>query len=118
MEWEQSRAVSSTRLRATIVPTQMAKMPFAEYENMGQDIPAASNRSPFQHPKCSPTPHAAWRQTLSRLSIGFGRGEPMVRDIDATCPEPTIAVLVACRKDTRAAREASSAVSTAQMDLH
>src|SRR5882672_4623519 len=25
MEWEQSRAVSSTRLRATIVPTQMAK---------------------------------------------------------------------------------------------
>src|SRR6267143_1227451 len=80
MDWEQSRAVSSTRLRATIVPTQMAKMPFAEYENMGKDIPAASNRSPFQHPKCSPTPHAAWRQTLSRLSIGFGRCEPMAHE--------------------------------------
>jgi hypothetical protein len=75
----------------------MAKMPFAEYENMGQDIPAASNRSPFQHPKCSPTPHAAWRQTLSRLSIGFGRGEPMARDIDATGHEHIIAVLVECR---------------------
>jgi hypothetical protein len=47
--------------------------------------------------KCSPTPHAAWRQTLSRLSIGFGRGEPMARDIDATGHEHIIAVLVECR---------------------
>src|ERR1700738_3969378 len=39
MEWEQLRAVSSTRLRATIVPTQMAKMPFAEHENMGKTSP-------------------------------------------------------------------------------
>src|ERR1700730_2868022 len=101
MEWEQFRAVSSTRLRATIVPTQMAKMPFAEHDNMGKTFPPHRTNRSFNIQNIPQHPCPAGRQTLPRLPIVFGRGEPVARDIDATGHEHIIAVFVECREDTQ-----------------
>src|SRR6202790_3125588 len=53
---------------------------------------------------------------LSRLSIGFGRGEPVAREIDATGHEHIIAVLVQSLQDTQYGREAAGAPANAQME--
>jgi hypothetical protein len=53
---------------------------------------------------------------LSRLSIGFGRGEPVASEIDAPGHEHMIAVLVQCLQDTQYGREAAGAPANAQME--
>ena len=75
------------------MPTQMAHMPFAEHDNMGQETPAPIALSPS---KMFANTSRRLAANLSRFSIGFGRGEPVARDIDATGHEHIIAVLVEC----------------------